>query len=144
MDGFHDETQRIQCVRALPSWLSHSHFDRGHAVLQTKSFASFDAYFIRQAEWYVCVCVFPNSSKHSDPKSCKCSQERREKTGKSSNVRGSKVRLLQLPCNHAIPIPRQMKPNGGDRTCRDAFVARGGRGKSKMICRLFVPLALMS
>lgn len=70
------------------------------------------------------VCVFPNSSKHSDPKSCKCSQkEEKKKQEKFQRPRVSEVRLLQLPCNRAIPIPRQMKPNGGDRTCRDAFVA---------------------
>lgn len=36
-----------------------------------------------------------------------------------------------------------MKPNG-DRTCRDAFIAEVVEVKNKMICRLFVPLALMS
>lgn len=50
-------------------------------------------------------------------------KKRKKKQEKFQRPRVSEVRLLQLPCNRAIPIPRQMKPNGGDRTCRDAFVA---------------------
>lgn len=55
IDGFMMRHKESSACSPLGS-ATHT-LNRGHAVLQTKSFASFDAYFIRQAEWYVCVCV---------------------------------------------------------------------------------------
>lgn len=54
----------------------------------------------------VCMCVcFQTRLNTVIQNLVNVAKKEERKTGKSSNVRGSKVRLLQLPCNHAIPIP---------------------------------------